>query len=172
MRVYMADLASYNEGHLTGQWVDVEGLDEHGLTEAADKVLRLGQAKCDPRICIHEEIAIHDYDGPDFGLGEYPQFEELVRIQEAIDEHGEEVVAAWMGNFGDGVDFNGIVEAYQGEWSSFKEFAEDWIESTGMLDGKDETLVRYFDYDSFARDLEYDYWTEDSSGGVLVFLNI
>lgn len=35
-----------------------------------------------------------------------------------------------------------------------REYAEDYIDSTGMLDSMPETLRYYFDYDAFTRDLE------------------
>lgn len=43
--------------------------------------------------------------------------------------------------------------AYQGEFSSIEEYAEEYVSSTGMLDGVPETVRQYFDYEAFARDL-------------------
>jgi antirestriction protein len=46
-------------------------------------------------------------------------------------------------------------EAFQGRWESFKEYAEQLADEC-----MDAQNTRYFDYDGFTRDLEYDYWTE------------
>jgi len=46
------------------------------------------------------------------------------------------------------------LEAYQGEFRSMQEFAEQLVDDTGMLDQVPENLRYYFDYAAFARDLE------------------
>ena len=60
-------------------------------------------------------------------------------------------------------------DAFRGEWSSFKDYAEDYVNSTGMLSEVPESIRNYFDYDAFARDLAYDYTVVECSGGVYVF---
>ena len=73
--------------------------------------------------------------------------------------HAADIMGAWSMCFGEPIDdgIDAIEEAYHGsEWRSEKDFAEDFIDSTGMLDGADELVSRYFDYDSFARDLFID----------------
>ena len=69
------------------------------------------------------------------------------------------IMEAWSACFGepteDGID--AIEDAYQGSaWLSEREFAEDFVDSTGLINGENELLVRYFDYESFARDLFID----------------
>lgn len=71
-----------------------------------------------------------------------------------------EVIEAYLDNMGsaDGVSIADIEEAYQGQWSSDEDFAEELLDSTGGLSGMDESLKCYFDYSAFARDLMYDYF--------------
>ena len=50
-------------------------------------------------------------------------------------------------------------EAYSGEWNSESEFAEDLAVNTGLLDGVDDQIQLYFDWDKWTRDLFLtDYW--------------
>ena len=61
-------------------------------------------------------------------------------------------------------------ERYCGEWTHFREFADNHVDETGILDGASETARRYFDYDSFADDLAHDYITATcDDGGIFVF---
>ncbi|SER43166.1 Antirestriction protein [Pseudomonas cuatrocienegasensis] len=65
IRIYVADLAAYNAGHLHGTWVD------------ATQELEAIQAQVDAMLAASpvqgsEEYAIHDYEGFDgYPLGEY-----------------------------------------------------------------------------------------------------
>jgi len=47
-------------------------------------------------------------------------------------------------------------DSYIGEYSSDQDMAEEYISGTGLLDDAPEFLARYFDYESFARDLMHD----------------
>ena len=59
-------------------------------------------------------------------------------------------------------------ESYEGQFGSRTEFTEHYLDSTGLLDPKQyqgisgaDFLIRYFDIDSFGRDLMHDYWETD-----------
>jgi antirestriction protein len=53
-------------------------------------------------------------------------------------------------------------EAYSGEWNSESEFAEDLAVNTGLLDGVDDHIQLYFDWDKWTRDLFIsDYWSSN-----------
>lgn len=59
-------------------------------------------------------------------------------------------------------------DSYVGQFDSRTDFTNDYIDSTGLLNPKQyegisgvETLLRYFDVDSFGRDLMHDYWERD-----------
>lgn len=55
-------------------------------------------------------------------------------------------------------------EAYVGEYESDRDFVEHIVEDTMFLVGVDEKVARYFDYDSFCRDLLLggEYWTKNN----------
>ena len=115
MRIYVACLASYNNGVLHGEWLDVTS-DEDELWEGIKRVLRTspypnvevdcpecdgsGNANRDPFKadgCLHckstgkvpsaEEWAVHDYEGlPAERFGEYPSVEKLCRYAGLFEE--------------------------------------------------------------------------------------
>jgi antirestriction protein len=46
-------------------------------------------------------------------------------------------------------------ESYQGEFSKLQDFAHKIVDSDGSLESENGVLVRYFDYESYAKDLLY-----------------
>src|SRR5688572_9380760 len=65
IRIYVADLAAYNAGHLHGVWIDATQ-DVEDIQAQIDAML-----KSSP-VADAEEYAIHDYEGFDgYNLGEY-----------------------------------------------------------------------------------------------------
>lgn len=148
-RIYVACLASYNNAVLHGTWIDVTGK----LTEELqDEVNAMLASSPTPGA---EEFAIHDYEG--FGkisLNEYEPLATVVQLAELLDEHGEafEVAYDYQSNLEDTVSM--CTEAYCGCWRSVKEYVENYIEDTGMLKDVPDFAARYFDFDSYAHDLE------------------
>lgn len=67
------------------------------------------------------------------------------------------VIMAYFENCGQ-ADIDTIEEAYAGEHGSDIEFAEQLADDIGLLDGMDESLRCYFDWESWARDLMFDYF--------------
>src|SRR5579885_3276226 len=87
-RIYVACLASYNDGELYGDWLDAA--QEPESLEAA--IARLLAGSPTPGA---EEWAIHDYEG--FGplrLGEYESLSTVSVLALGIAEHGSSF-AAW-----------------------------------------------------------------------------
>jgi antirestriction protein len=69
-------------------------------------------------------------------------------------EYGDDVVRAAIECFGPEYAIDALNDGYyEGQFDSECAFAEDLIDNTGMMHGWDETARRYFDYDSYARDL-------------------
>ena len=105
-RLYVACLASYNNGVLHGRWVDV-GQDAEAIQTEIAVILRESQfpnvkvdcpecdgAGCDEcgdtgKVASAEEWAIHDYEG--FGeihLSENPDLDKVAELAAAIEEIG------------------------------------------------------------------------------------
>ena len=151
--VYIACLGCYNEGRLTGSWVDADRLEERwDYAEEHDRQDRVGHFnKCSRP--FHDEWAIHDYDGVP-NLGEHPDIPYLLRVMEAVEEHGEPFLE-WFNldphNKSHHDDLGeSFQDAYAGKWDSKEEFAEDFAESCGYIDSTSTNpLWRYVDFEWF-----------------------
>ena len=159
-QIYVACLASYNSGVLHGEWITPKS-DKDELQEQINKVLKSSPIE------DAEEWAIHDYN--DFpNLGEYPGLDNIIKVQEAIDEHGQYIVNAFLDNWSV-EDLDHIDEAYYGEYDSFSEFAQQLADETILIDCPDNVQF-YFDYEKWERDLSHDYHEgEGENGSSLIF---
>ena len=185
LRFYAACLASYNNGVLHGAWIDASD-DVDAMQADVNQMLRESPF---PNVTVEhpvsgedvpsaEEYAVHDYDGLPSRLGEHPDLQAIadyVELIDAADDRGLDaaVVAAVVANFnGDvGEAKDAIEDNYLGAFDSLTAYAEDYIESTGMLDGVNDTVARYFDFESFGRDLELggDVYTIRVDGQLHIF---
>ena len=84
-----------------------------------------------------------------------------------------EAYKAWARNTGQ-IDHSDFVDAYQGVWMTEQEYAEEYIESTGMLAGVDDLISTYFDYEMFTQDMFLGdcYSLPNPNGGLFVYLNV
>ena len=160
-QIYVACLAAYNSGHLHGEWI-TPATDKEELQEQINKILK-GSPVADA-----EEWAVHDYN--DFpNLGEYPGLDNIIKVQEAITEHGADVVLGFLEGW-TVEDLEHVGDAYYGTYASFGDFAEQFAHETIEGLNEDSTLARYFNYGAFERDLENDFHeAEDASGQSIIF---
>ena len=160
-KIYVACLASYNSGYLHGEWITPKK-DKEELQEQINDILKSSPIK------NAEEWAIHDYD--DFpNLGEYPQLDDIIKIQEAITEHGKYVVNAFLEHWSI-EDLDHIEEAYYGEYKNFSEFADQLADEIILIDCPDN-VKPYFDYEKWERGLSYDYHEGEGEGGSSLIFN-
>lgn len=156
-RVYLADLAAYNAGRLSGVWIDATALsDPDTVTEA------MQEAGMNPTA---EEYAIHDYEH--FGtyrVSEMSDWRFLAALADLADEHGP-AVFSWVDHFGytDPTDITdeSFTDAYAGTWDSWPEYAGALADDCGTDRAIEELgdqipLASYvrLDIAAFARDLE------------------
>ncbi|GAA4746294.1 antirestriction protein ArdA [Gordonia alkaliphila] len=173
-RVWVGCESCYAAGRLVGFWVNA--------VDAADVTAEAIHAESDVdwRVEGCEEFTCMDTDGlPTNGE---PSLSEAARWGEIYQEVGAEqwlALCAWVrsGAYaaeGDS-DFpvlSDFEERYAGEWESFRDFAFQFAEDTGLLQGVPEEVERYFHWDSWIRDLEVDYSVERAPGnGVYIFRN-
>lgn len=168
MRIYVACLASYNNGVLYGRWIDASS-DADDMMEEVSAML-----KASP-IPGAEEWAIHDYeDFPD--LGEYAGLDAIAKFVELVEEYSHsfkpEEIAAIVDYVGD-IEEAAKMLKYNlvGPHISFFEYASEYADEC-LLGDASEVVAAYFNYEDFARDLQMDYEVVDlPSGGVAIFLN-
>ncbi|PHR92435.1 MAG: antirestriction protein [Robiginitomaculum sp.] len=145
IRIYVACLASYNNGTLYGAWINAtQGID--GIWRDVSQMLFKSPAE------YAEEWAIHDYEG--FGsihISEYEGFDTIVTYADFIEEHGDlgAKLISYFGNVDDACET--ISDHYAGEYDSLSDYAEQLTEETTQIP---ESLRFYIDYEKMARDLE------------------
>jgi|TARA_Y100000589_G_C27183239_1_gene641652 antirestriction protein len=144
-RIYVADLAAYNNGKLHGVWIDAV-LELDDIQDAVAKMLKASPEG------FAEEYAIHDYEG--FGSYRVSEYEGLESVHEVacfIEEH-EELGAELLAHFSSIEEARtAIDENYAGCYESVADFAEELTEDSVQIP---ESLARYIDYNAMAYDME------------------
>ena len=146
IKIYVADLAAYNNGKLHGVWIDA-------TLELDDIQDQINEMLADSPEELAEEYAIHDYEGfGSYSVSEYEGIESLHDIACFIEEHGE-IGSELLGHFGDDLDDakKAIEENYSGCYSSLADYAQELTEQTGDIP---KHLEFYIDYERMGRDME------------------
>jgi len=194
MQIYIACLASYNNGTLHGKWIEATS-DVDEMQEDVNALLRSSKypnvmvecptcgGVCRVGACLTckgsgkvpsaEEFAIYDFDGIP-NLGEYCGLQavaDYVEFVEAHDSFAPAMIEAVMDDCcGDlALAKERLEDGYCGTFARFQDFADGYAEDCIFPDVDNEMAQRYFDYESFARDLEMDMHTIDTPVGVMVF---
>lgn len=152
MKIYLTNLGKYNEGELVGEWVELP-VSEEELSEVFD---RIGINE------EYEEYFIADYECDFYEVEEYENLDTLNEIAERIeelDEVGSKVVKALMSELGYTLDEaldkvnNGDYRIYY-DCEDMADVAYQVVDECGYLNNVPDNVARYFDYESFGRDLD------------------
>jgi antirestriction protein len=179
IRFYAACLASYNNGVLHGRWIDASAdIDE--MHRHIEETLRSSNF---PNIMVKdpatgedvpsaEEWAIHDMEGLPTRFGEHIGLEAIAAYVALVEEYSMEPadMAAIVDEFGTIEEAeSALQDRFHGTYTSFRAYADDLADE--LLAPLDEQHIgkRYFDYESFARDLAHDYTVIELESGVAVF---
>ena len=159
IRIYVASLSAYNAGTLHGEWIDAD--------QDADEIWAEVQAmlkECPENNrhgCPSEEWAIHDHEG--FGSwspSESESFDTVAQMAELIKEYGE-AFTIYAEDVGVEQAAENFAEAYQGEWRSGAEFAEELADSIGAINSDAKWPLYYIDWERAWHDLSCgDYYIE------------
>jgi len=165
IKIYVASLEAYNQGRMVGDWITPT---DYLSFEKFNNAIEVATEYAD-------EVAVHDYDGINLS-NEYPDFKELYYFCQAIEDSwvDDEVILAYAEYTGEDLNNELIAKAeenFVGTFSSFQEYADDYANKI-LLSNADDFIKGYFDYESHARDLEYDYMICDVSDyNVAIFSN-
>jgi antirestriction protein len=160
--IYVACLSSYNSGILHGKWIKLlikkpyqdEQVWEFDRDYIQDEINSMLKSSKMPNA---EEWAIHDYNNF-INLGEYPSIDEIEKYMYAIEKHGYDVVKGFKEMYPSEDISNLDDKTYHLHYSNFKEYANHYAEVIVLSEyNPDSTIYRYFDYDKFANELQYDY---------------
>ena len=154
-RIYVACLASYNNGCLFGSWFEVGG-DEAALRSEVCAMLQASPEQA------AEEWAIHDFEGfRGIEVREYDNFTHVVELARFAEEHGAlgaEVLSYYGGDLDDAR--TAMEDRYAGAFESLTEFAEE-IASEHFASVHD-SMKSYIDYEAIGRDMSL-------SGDIITF---
>ena len=144
-RIYVADLAAYNNGKLHGVWIDAT-LAFDDIWEAVSDMLANSPEG------FAEEYAIHDFEGfGSYRVSEYESLESVHAVACFIEEHGA-LGAELLAYFGDMDEAEkALEESYAGCYQSVADFAQELTEDSVQIP---EHLARYIDYSAMAYDME------------------
>ena len=144
-KIYVGTYKKYAEGSIKGAWLDLE--DYVDKDEFIAACLELHKDEVDP------ELQFQDHEGvPSMFISESWIDPEFWAYMEYEDHHNGNAKQAYMACF-DTWDEGQFEERFRGEFNSWREMAEEFIEETGMLSEVPESLQYYFDYEAYARDM-------------------
>ena len=167
--IYVACLASYNEGTLYGRWISLEWCtDTDEIRQAIAEVLKGSPTPG------AEEYAIHDSQGlPDFlGENEWPDLEDLNSFAEVsanVDDREPYLMAC--DDARKVLTEDEFRDCYHGHYSSTAQFAEEYYEGQGVLRDLPTELAYAIDWDR-VWDSEFDcngWGSRYKSGGYHIF---
>lgn len=151
MKIFLTNLGKYNEGELVGEWVELP-VSQGELQEVFDHI-GINEE--------YEEYFITDYECDFYEVGEYENLDTLNEIAERIEELDEKeskVVKALMSELGYTLD-EAIDKVNSGDYRIYSDcdnmtdIAYQVVEECEYLNNVPDNVARYFDYESFGRDL-------------------
>lgn len=146
MRVYVGTYAKYNNGSIAGEWLDLE--DYGDKEDFLDACAKLHEDEEDP------ELMFQDHEGiPGSLISESHISPDCWPLMEAFEQHGEDAVKAYLDCFSGEWDAFDFHDRYRGQFDSWKDMAEEFLEESGTLEAIPENLRNYFDYEAYARDI-------------------
>lgn len=145
IKIYVADLAAYNAGHLHGVWIDA-------TLDVEDIQAQVAAMLADSPVSDAEEYAIHAYEGFDgYTVSEHEGLESVHAVAEFIAEYPD-FGGALLAHFNDLDDAKRAAsDNYCGTYASLADYAQELTEESTEIP---ETLRYYIDYESMARDME------------------
>lgn len=167
LKVFITNLGKYNEGELVGKWVELPVYDDE-LAEILDEIqICHDDVKYYNSVGVpYEEIFISDYecdDIPELKINEFDSIDKLNELEEDLEDLSKEEIDAIniIVNEGDTVEeAMRIVNAdnYRIYYDCYNmtDVAYIVVEECGYLDNAPEILSRYFDYETFGRDLNFE----------------
>lgn len=172
-RVWIGCLRCYANGIFVGDWFDADIANDVTIIDVHASWVDSHDMHCEEMYCLDtENIPERGEISLDRAQAWGDAYEELGA------DHLWPAYCAWIDSemFVENADGVGSVpdflDRFCGEWTDFKDYACDYVDNNGILTDVPDELVRYIDYDSFARDLAYDYTVMDApQHGVYVFRN-
>ena len=152
----------YVAGRLVGAWYDCTDIADDPANFDVERIHRDGgypaTPECEELWCFDIEYIPH---GQEIDLAAAARWGECYQELEA--PHLWPALCAWVAtemytedNWGM-PSVSSFTDEHQGHWGSWLDFAYPIIDETVDMSGWDELAKKYFNYESYARTLKYDY---------------
>ncbi len=153
IQIYVGTYAKYNNGSISGEWIDVTDLTEE---EFLDQCKELHSDEEDPEFMFQDTDidleVLRKYVKESYISSEFWNLKEMLS---GLDENEQEAFEAYLSN-GMEADLDDFRDAYMGHVDAYDvetAFAEQLMEETGELQSIPEHLRYYFDFEAYGRDL-------------------
>ncbi len=162
LQVYITDLQSYNEGDLVGNWVKLP-LTKFELSQAIYDVLNEGESISES--ANHEEIFITDYEWDSYELQEIFEYKNLDELNDILwtlklkSDHELKAIEFLIQNqlainIEDAISKADDVTIH--EHQNMEDLAYELMQECYQADKLPSIIANNIDYESIARELEYD----------------
>ena len=159
--VYVGTYKKYNEGSLSGMWIDLERVSD--AEEFFEVCRELHKDEEDP------EFMMQDYQGfPEELYHESMSVEDVEKILAfvALDDDDREMLEAFCECYGgdatDADNIEDVRERCMGQFDTFQDFADQCEDEKLAFMNAPEFCTLYFDYEAYARDLKYNFSVSDN----------
>jgi|SRR5262245_28318621 len=147
-RIYVGTYAKYNSGSIAGKWLDLENYgDKESFLEACKE---LHKDESDP------EFMFQDFEGFPRALYSESYVADSLWDWLDLDDDDRELLAVYQDHVREDATIDEAREAFMGKADSEADFAAQWLEDTGGLQGVPEHLQNYIDFEAYARDMRHD----------------
>ena len=154
--IYVGTYAKYSSGSIFGMWIDLERVSD--ADEFFEVCRELHKDESDP------EFMMQDYQGfPEEFYSECMSADAVERVLEyiALDDDDMEMLEDFCECYGGDVTDEDLVEkareSSMGRFDSFRDFSDQCADEEIACMNAPEFCTRYFDYESYARDLKFNY---------------
>lgn len=146
-RVYVGTYAKYNNGSIQGAWLDLE--DYSSMDEFMVACHELHSDESDP------ELMFQDFEGIPSGMASESHIDSNLWDWINLDDDDKALLTVYRDNIDQEGTLENAQDAFMGTYSSPEDWAEEFLNDSGMLDAMPDDLKGYFDYSSYARDCGY-----------------
>lgn len=167
-QIYVACLASYNNGDLHGDWINCDQ-DAEGINKEIKAMLELSDEE------DAEEFAIHDFDQwQGIQIDEYESIDKVAELAPLIIKYGK-AFAAHYNHYGSMATEETFNNSYQCESESETAFVRELWEENGRIKEIENLGIsdHWIDWEAIATDLFIDsYYSEKAQDKIYIFSRI
>ncbi len=161
IKIYIANLYAYNQGKLTGQWIDLSEETEESLQEKIDSILKQGGG---------EEILIADFECDDIESLKVTKDDDpfkLLELEKELSSLDKDDLAKVNYLLSRGCTIEEALRRYEDvifyPGMTLEDVAYELV-AEGVFGNVSERLLSYIDYEKLAQDLSIDGYEETEEG--------